>query len=62
MAALLRPGGAFAMEHDETHVHVVPKLVVADGRFEQIEPHTDLAHRPRFTTAVRASPPSRVAD
>jgi release factor glutamine methyltransferase len=53
IAALLRPGGAFAMEHDETHVHVVPSLVAADGRFEQVEIHADLARRPRFTTAVR---------
>lgn len=62
VAALLRPGGAFAMEHDETHVHVVPRLLAADGRFEQVESHQDLAHRPRFTTAVRLLSPARVAD
>jgi release factor glutamine methyltransferase len=62
IATLLRPGGAFAIEHDETHVHVVPSVVAADGRFEQVEGHTDLARRPRFTSAVRAGEPSRVAD
>jgi release factor glutamine methyltransferase len=62
IASLLRPGGAFAMEHDETHVHVVPSLVAADGRFEQIEAHADLARRPRFTSAVRAGEQSSVAD
>lgn len=62
IAALLRPGGAFAMEHDETHVHVVPTLIAADGRFEQVETHKDLARRPRFTSGVRAVSPESVAD
>lgn len=62
IAALLRPGGAFALEHDETHVHVVPALVAADGRFEQVETHEDLARRPRFTSAVRAVSAPTVAD
>jgi release factor glutamine methyltransferase len=43
-------------------VHVVPRLVAADGRFEQVESHRDLARRPRFTTAVRAPVMQRVAD
>jgi release factor glutamine methyltransferase len=62
IATLLRPGGAFAMEHDESHKHVVPALVTADGRFERVECHHDLARRPRFTTAVRAGGTARVAD
>jgi release factor glutamine methyltransferase len=62
IATLLRPGGAFALEHDDTHVHVVPALIAADGRFEQIETHEDLARRPRFTSAVRAVSPQSVAD
>jgi release factor glutamine methyltransferase len=62
IAALLRPGGAFAMEHDESHKHVVPALVAADGRFERVECHPDLARRPRFTTGVRAGGTARVAD
>jgi release factor glutamine methyltransferase len=54
IAAILRPGGAFAIEHDDTHAYVVPTLVDADGRFEKVELHHDLARRPRFTTATRA--------
>src|SRR6185503_953152 len=53
IGALLRPGGAFAVEHDETHAYVVPALFVADGRFVDVELHHDLARRPRFTTATR---------
>jgi release factor glutamine methyltransferase len=53
LAALLRPGGAFAVEHDDTHAYVVPILVDSDGRFTDIELHHDLARRPRFTTATR---------
>ena len=53
IAGLLRPGGAFAIEHDETHAYVVPMLVDADGRFEDVRLHHDLARRPRFTTATR---------
>ena len=54
-ASLLRPGGAFAVEHDESHAQVVPALVTGDGRFAGVELHHDLAGRPRFTTAMRAS-------
>jgi release factor glutamine methyltransferase len=62
IAALLRPGGAFAMEHDDTHAYVVPALVQADGQFIGLELHHDLARRPRFTTATRAPETGRVAD
>lgn len=62
IAALLRDGGAFAMEHDDTHAYVVPALIQADGRFDDVELHHDLARRPRFTTATRADPPARMAD
>lgn len=55
IAGLLRPGGAVAIEHDETHAYVVPMLVDADGRFEDVQLHHDLARRPRFTTATRTS-------
>lgn len=50
-AALLRPGGVLGIEHDETQSGAVPGLLARDGRFEGIERHTDLAGRPRFTTA-----------
>jgi release factor glutamine methyltransferase len=53
IATLLRPGGAMAIEHDDTHAYVVPTLVDADRRFTGIELHHDLARRPRFTTATR---------
>jgi release factor glutamine methyltransferase len=53
IAGLLRPGGAFAMEHDDTHAYVVPTLVDADGRFDDVRLHHDLGGRPRFTTATR---------
>jgi release factor glutamine methyltransferase len=58
VAGLLRPGGAVAVEHDDTHAYVVPTLFDADGRFTGIELHHDLARRPRFTTATRAAGPS----
>jgi release factor glutamine methyltransferase len=54
IAALLRPGGSVAIEHDETQAYVVPTLVHADGRFADIALHHDLAGRPRFTTATRS--------
>jgi release factor glutamine methyltransferase len=53
IAALLRPGGAFALEHDDTHAYVVPTLIDQDGRFTDVRLHHDLARRPRFTTATR---------
>jgi release factor glutamine methyltransferase len=62
IAALLRPGGAVALEHDDTHAYVVPTLIGGDGRFTGIELHHDLARRPRFTTATRAAAAERVAD
>jgi release factor glutamine methyltransferase len=62
VATLLRPGGALAVEHDETHAYVVPTLVYVDGRFVDVELHHDLARRPRFTTATRASGGPRMAD
>jgi release factor glutamine methyltransferase len=54
VAALLRPGGGFGVEHDDTHGEAVPALLRADGRFDDVRPHHDLAGRPRFTTAVRS--------
>nr|WP_230415225.1 peptide chain release factor N(5)-glutamine methyltransferase [Micromonospora tarapacensis] len=52
-AALLRPGGALGVEHDDTHGTVVPDLLAADGRYASIVDHRDLAGRPRFATASR---------
>ena len=52
-AALLRPGGAVGIEHDDGHAEAVPALLARDGAFAGIEDHRDLAGRPRFATARR---------
>ncbi|MGC9670241.1 peptide chain release factor N(5)-glutamine methyltransferase [Planosporangium sp. 12N6] len=54
VARLLRPGGWFGVEHDDSHGEAVPALLCADGRFTAVEDHRDLAGRPRFGTARRA--------
>jgi release factor glutamine methyltransferase len=53
VAALLRPGGAVGIEHDDSHGEAVPALLRAAGAFEAVEDHFDLAGRPRFATARR---------
>jgi release factor glutamine methyltransferase len=53
-AELLRPGGMFAMEHDETQGEAVPALLAADDRWREVADHDDLTGRPRFVTAIRA--------
>ncbi|NJC73352.1 peptide chain release factor N(5)-glutamine methyltransferase [Planosporangium thailandense] len=60
VARLLRPGGWFGVEHDDTHGAAVPALLRADGRFDEVSDHRDLAGRPRFATARRAK--TAVAD
>ncbi|GAB3944681.1 hypothetical protein GCM10027614_35240 [Micromonospora vulcania] len=52
-AALLRPGGVFGVEHDDTHGAAVPGLLAADGRFTAVTAHPDLTGRPRYATASR---------
>lgn len=52
-ARLLRPGGAVAIEHDDTHRGSVPALLAARQAFTQVVDHEDLAGRPRFATARR---------
>jgi release factor glutamine methyltransferase len=52
-AALLRPGGGFGVEHDDTHAEAVAGLLAADGRFDEVADHVDLAGRARYTTARR---------
>jgi release factor glutamine methyltransferase len=56
--SLLRPGGAFGTEHDDSHGEAVPRLLRRDGRFTRIADHRDLAGRPRYATAVRAGLPA----
>ena len=52
-ATLLRPGGAFAVEHDDTHADAVPALLRARSELRDVEEHADLNGRPRFATARR---------
>jgi release factor glutamine methyltransferase len=52
-AALLAPGGALGIEHDDAHATAVPDLLRRTGRFDRIEDHDDLAGRPRFATGRR---------
>jgi release factor glutamine methyltransferase len=49
----LRPGGLFAVEHDDTASSRTFELVEATGLFEDVEAHHDLAGRPRFVTGKR---------
>jgi release factor glutamine methyltransferase len=56
-AALLRYGGALAIEHDDTHGELVPDLLRRRRVLTDVEEHHDLAGRPRFATARRRPPP-----
>jgi release factor glutamine methyltransferase len=53
-AELLRSGGRFAVEHDDTQGASVAELLSRDGRWCDVAEHADLAGRPRFATARRA--------
>jgi release factor glutamine methyltransferase len=50
----LRPGGLFAVEHDDTTSAQTSELVASTGLFDDVIAHTDLAGRPRFVTAKRS--------
>ena len=52
-AALLRPGGAVAVEHDDTHAEAVPALLRAHRDLVDVAEHADLNGRPRYATARR---------
>jgi release factor glutamine methyltransferase len=52
-AALLRYGGALAIEHDDTHGDAVPALMRRRRVLTDVEDHPDLAGRPRFAAARR---------
>lgn len=49
----LRPGGLFAVEHDDTTSRATVDVVAATGLFDDIQAHRDLTGRPRFVTARR---------
>jgi release factor glutamine methyltransferase len=49
----LRPGGLFAVEHDDTTSTHTVELMQSTGLFEDIQARQDLTGRPRFVTARR---------
>lgn len=49
---LLRPGGATAIEHDDTNGSGVAALLTATGVFTDVVEHPDLAGKPRFVVAT----------
>jgi release factor glutamine methyltransferase len=49
----LRPGGLFAVEHDDTTSASTVELIGNTGLFEAVTARKDLAGRPRFVTARR---------
>jgi release factor glutamine methyltransferase len=51
----LRPGGRFAVEHDDTTSTETVELVHSTGLFDEIDARRDLTGRPRFVTARRRS-------
>ena len=57
-AALLRPGGALAIEHDDTHGESAPAVLAAHPQLTAVVEHPDLAGRPRFVTASRVGGPA----
>jgi release factor glutamine methyltransferase len=50
---LLRPGGLFAVEHDDTTSAPTCELISGTGLFDDIMAQVDLAGQPRFATARR---------
>jgi release factor glutamine methyltransferase len=53
----LRPGGLFAVEHDDTTSSQTVQLIESTGHFEDVRARQDLAGRPRFVTAGRGHHP-----
>jgi release factor glutamine methyltransferase len=53
-AALLRPGGWLAIEHDDTHARSAPRVLAAQPELTEVREHADLAGRPRFVTARKS--------
>jgi release factor glutamine methyltransferase len=49
----LRPGGFFAVEHDDTTSLLTSELVSSTGCFDDVVARADLTGRPRFVTAHR---------
>lgn len=53
----LRPGGLFAVEHDDTTSSSTVELIRGTGIFDDIVARRDLSGRPRFVTARRKGEP-----
>ena len=51
----LKPGGLFAVEHDDTTSVQTVETIGATSLFTAITAHRDLAGRPRFVTACKTS-------
>lgn len=51
----LKPGGFFAVEHDDTTSSLTVETISGTGLFTAITAHHDLAGRPRFVTACKTS-------
>jgi release factor glutamine methyltransferase len=51
----LKPGGLFAVEHDDTTSDQTVETISNTALFTAITPHRDLAGRPRFVTACRTT-------
>jgi release factor glutamine methyltransferase len=51
----LKPGGLFAVEHDDTTSDQTVETISNTMLFTAITPHRDLAGRPRFVTACRTA-------
>lgn len=54
-ARWLKPGGLFAVEHDDTTSVETVELIDRTRQFTAIAAHHDLAGRPRFVTATKAA-------
>jgi release factor glutamine methyltransferase len=54
----LKPGGWFAVEHDDTTSDQTVETISDTALFTVITPHRDLAGRPRFVTACRTKEPA----
>jgi release factor glutamine methyltransferase len=47
----LRPGGLFAVEHDDTTSSMTAETIGSTELFDDVVARTDLTGRPRFVTA-----------
>jgi release factor glutamine methyltransferase len=54
-ARLLRPGGWVVAEHADVQGESAPAVFARTGRWREVADRRDLAERPRFVTAVRAT-------